>query len=81
MKPIEFEGVNKVYGENQPQYIPLPVQKDENGRVISCWELTDEELEKIKETKRIWIGQLTFNQPLQPILPSADKKTIEDAEY
>lgn len=78
MKPIKFKGVNKVYGEDQPQYIPLPVQKESNGRVISCWKLTPEEIEKIVKTKKIWIGQLTFNDPLQPILPSVDKKTIED---
>ena len=81
MKPIKFKGVNKVYGENQPQYIPLPVQKDENGRVISCWKLTPEEKAVIAKTGKIWIGQLTFNSPLQPILPSVDKKTIEDVEY
>lgn len=81
MKPIKFYGVNRVYGENQPQYIPLPVQKDERGRVISCWELTDDEIAKIVKSRKIWIGQLTFNNPLQPILPAVYKKTIEEIEY
>lgn len=81
MKPIKFKGVNKVYAENQPQYQPLPVKKDGRGKVISCWKLMPEEKNAIAKTSKIWIGQLTFNTPLQPILPSVDKKTIEGAEY
>lgn len=67
MSPTEFKGVNVVYAKDQPEYLPLPVMKLEDGTVISCWELTDEDLKMINETKRVYVSQLTFNQPLQPL--------------
>ncbi len=72
MKPIEFPGHNVVMGKNQPEYLPLPALKMPDGEVITCWELTDEELEKVKESHRIYLSQLTFNRPLQPVKLMAD---------
>lgn len=69
MKPIEFNGQNVVYGENQPEYLPLPALKLPDGQVITCWELSDEEIEVIVKNKKMYLSQLTFNHPLQPILP------------
>jgi hypothetical protein len=46
MKPIKFKGYNVIYAENQPEYIPLPVYKDKDGTVVSCWKFTI--LERIK---------------------------------
>ena len=31
MKAKQFEEVNVVYGENQPEYYPLPAYKSEDG--------------------------------------------------
>lgn len=67
MKPIKFEQQNVVYAENQEQYIPLPANKNESGDVITCWELSKEEIQKINETGKLWIAVKTFNNPLQPI--------------
>lgn len=58
MKPVEFIGQNKVFGKDQPEYLPLPVLMTED-RVITCWELTDEELAEVILTKRIWLQILT----------------------
>ena len=71
MKPIKFKEHNKVYAENQPEYLPLPVYEDaeEGGRVFHCWELTFIERVKILFTGRLWINVLNFHKPLQPILP------------
>lgn len=69
MKPVMFDYQNCIYAEDQPEYLPLPAHKKEDGTVISCWELSDNELEQLIKTKKIYIGVLTFNQPLQPILP------------
>lgn len=80
MKPVVFKGVNIVYGENQPVYQPLPAQKCERGKIITCWELTSEEIAEISRTGKLWVSMLTFNMPLQPILPSADKETLEELE-
>lgn len=74
MKPIDFPGVNFTFAKDQPEYQPLPVMylQDQEGSVISCWELTDEEIETIVKSKRLYLKQLTFYKPLQPILPTVD---------
>lgn len=72
MTPIKFKGHNIVFGENQPEYQPLPALRLEDGEVLSCWQISDEELELINKSKCIYLSQLTFNSNLQPILPMAD---------
>lgn len=69
MRPIKFNGVNITYAENQKEYQPLPAQKLADGTVITCWELTDEEVEAIVKNKKLYLQQKTFNTPLQPIMP------------
>lgn len=78
MKPIKFEGVNRTYAEDQPEYQPLPVMAipSPEGVVISCWEVSDEEIEEIKKNRRIYLSQWTFNQPLQPVLLASDLSNI-----
>jgi hypothetical protein len=71
MKPIEFEGHNVVFAKDQPEYMPLPAFKDPSGGVVTCWELTPEERLELFNTGKLWIKQLTFNQPLQPVIASA----------
>ncbi len=74
MRPVSFPGQNVVFGKDQPQYNPLPALDldDDNGEVITCWEMTDEELEQVKKTRRIYLSQYTFRRPLQPILMMTD---------
>ena len=73
MNPIKFKEVNCTYAENQPQYRPLPTHKDRIGTVTSCWQLTWKERLRVLFTGELWLQQLTFNQPLQPQLPSTVK--------
>ena len=73
MKPIAFDGVNCTYAKDQPEYLPLPVRKTEDGEVVSCWTLTWWERLHVLITGRLWYSVLTFNQPLQPQLPSVEK--------
>jgi hypothetical protein len=73
MKPVPFIEQNCVYAKDQPEYLPLPVHKTENGRLISCWKLSWVERLKVLFTGRIWSHVLTFNQPLQPQLLEVDK--------
>ncbi len=74
MTPIPFKGQNVVFGENQPEYQPLPALRIEGpqGEVITCWQLSDEEIESIAKNKCFYLKQLTFNTQLQPILPMAE---------
>ena len=72
MIPIEFEQCNTVYAKDQPEYQPLPAYKSPSGTVVSCWELTEEDIQRIIRTRKLYISMLTFNQPLQPILPTTE---------
>lgn len=72
MKPIDFKGTNVVYAENQPEYNPLPAFKAENGVMVTCWKLSQEDFEKIVETKKIYLSVMTFNNPLQPVYLTTD---------
>jgi hypothetical protein len=76
MTPKSFEEQNVIFAENQPEYLPLPALKQENGDVITCWDLTDQEIAKIRESKSIYLLVKTFNQPLQPIYLTTDKSEV-----
>ena len=74
MEPIKFKGQNRVFGENQPQYKPLPAMllPGVEGEVITCWSVSEEEAERIRQNGCIYFSQFTFNAPLQPIRPMVD---------
>jgi len=67
MKIIKFSDCNCVYAEHQPEYLPLPAHKDEEGIVTSCWRPSFIERLKILVFGRIYLQVLTFNKPLQPL--------------
>lgn len=81
---IKFPGHNVIFAEDQPEYHPLPtiLMPGLDGEVITCWELNDDEIEKITKNRCIYISQLCFtrqteegnliNNPLQPVLPMAE---------
>ena len=75
MKPVRFDEVNIVLGEDQEEYQALPafLAADPQGPVVTCWELSPEELAAVQRTGRFWLMQLTFGMPLQPQLPCVDK--------
>jgi len=87
MKPIEFPeqtGVyakdpeqTGVYAKDQPEYIPLPVYKNDEGQLISCWQLTWKERFKILFVGKLWLSVLTFHKPLQPLLPQVEYPFIK----
>lgn len=66
MKPIEFEGQNSTYAKDQPQYMPLPTLKLDDGKVVSCWKMSWRERFLALLTGKVWMSVLTFNKPLQP---------------
>lgn len=71
MTPIEqfpLEGTRPVvFAKDQPEYDPLPALAYPDGKILTEWEFTDEERQKIArgENLRLWIW--TFGKPLQPI--------------
>lgn len=68
MKPIEFEGQNCVYAEEQEDYLALPAYKhgDSCGAVSACWKLNLIERLRVLLTGRIYTTLLSFNKPLTP---------------
>ncbi len=76
MTPKEFPEQNILFGADQPEYLPLPAYRNEQGDVITCWELSKEEVETLVETKCIFLSLKTFNQPLQPVFITANRSEL-----
>ena len=70
MKPIEFKGCNVVFAKDQPEYLPLPAHRNEEGCVTTCWKLTFVERIIVLFKGTFYLQTLTFNTPLQPQKPS-----------
>lgn len=70
MRPIDYGekyGPRLVFGENQPEYIPLPVNIDAEGGVFSIWKLELHERQAIMDGARIGLRIITNGGPLQPV--------------
>lgn len=79
MTPVKFPEHNVVFAADQPEYQPLPAFKDvklPSVPVVTCWELTEEEIQRVIETKQVWLSQLTFGQNLQPVFLTAKKEEM-----
>ena len=79
MKNVKFEGCNVVYGEGQPEYIPLHAQRI-GDVTITCYKLSLKERIKILFSGLLWLGQMNFGKALQPQLPALDKKDLVTEE-
>lgn len=64
MKSIDFPGATLKIGANQTDIYnvihAMPVGGPE-GEIIACFELTDDEIEEIVSTKKIYYHRWTFN--------------------
>ena len=75
MIPVQFPEANAALAMSQDEYEPLPILRvgDKSGQVIFCMRLSPIELEEIARSKTLWICQLTFGQPFQPIALSTQR--------
>lgn len=82
MKAVNFEEANIKIAENQAEYETLParVYDDDIGEVISCWELSDEEVKQILKTKKIWVSMLTFRKGITPIMLMIEKPEMKERQ-
>jgi hypothetical protein len=75
MTPIDVSpsrpvaGGAKVYGADQPEYLPLPAWAD-GHRVVTRWRLTWRERIVALFGRSLYMEVLTFGQPIQPIFPT-----------
>jgi len=67
MKIIKFKKCNATYAKDQPEYLPLPAHRADDGRVTSCWGLSFWERIQVLVSGRMFLQVLTFNKPLQPL--------------
>lgn len=69
MRSVNFPGANVKIGEGQPEYnvIHAMIGDQEVGELICCFEFTDEEIQQIILSKRVYYSRLTFGQPFQPM--------------
>lgn len=76
MKAIEFEGQTTIIAKDQPQYIPLParVSQDRQRIVTSCWVFSWKERLKILLGYKLFWSQITFGDPLQPVMSKISKE-------
>lgn len=74
MRPIEFDEVTNRVAEHQEEYITLPAYYGQLGAspqeagLVTCFELSLEDIENINRYGKIWHTQMTFGQPMQPIM-------------
>jgi len=55
------------YAKDQPQYIPLPVVRRDDGLVTTRWRFSWKERLRLLFTGDLWLQVHTFNHPLQPL--------------
>ena len=79
MAPVKFDECNVVLCENDPDYKPLPILRQQSAdgvEVISCWKLSLVDRIKVLFTGRVWVDVFTAKGSPQPIILSADKDDI-----
>lgn len=57
-KPTEFFGQNTVikpHPNDIGKVLPLPVYANKQGLVVSCWELTPEEIAEVSRTGKVFL--------------------------
>lgn len=84
MKPVEYEHANDVLlpPVYMPNVISLPVAKmiyaDGVKGVESCWELSEEELQDIIKTRRVYLVVLSHTHP--PVILNAKSEFDREVE-
>jgi hypothetical protein len=73
VSPVAYDpetrwGISEVtLAKNQPQYIPLPALRFQDGLIVTRWNLSWKERIHVLLGGSLFLGVLTFNKPLQPI--------------
>lgn len=77
MKSKEFKEVNVRVAEDQPEYITLPAYfNPDEGSMTFCFELSEDEMNRIKATGEIWFKQFTGGKEMQAIYMSTNKEDL-----
>lgn len=78
MKPIEFPQQNVVFAKDQPEYLPLPAYRSDDGmEVTACWSMSWRERIRAAMTGRVYVTLLTFGKPLTPSIVSVNPPQVQ----
>ena len=73
MVPVEFPEQNCVFAKDQPEYLPLPAYRSNDGQeVTACWGMTWRERLRVLLNGRVYVTLLTFDGPLTPQIVSTE---------
>ncbi|MFA7505287.1 MAG: hypothetical protein WCZ28_11355 [Burkholderiaceae bacterium] len=75
-RPVEFAEANTLLlapAGHEDSVAPLPVHRGD-GCVVSCWQLSAEDLRRIAETGEIWLSVWGHTAP--PVLVSGLKEHV-----
>lgn len=64
------------FAKDQPQYLTLPALRFSDGLAVSRWSLSLWERLKILFGGSIYLGLLTYNNPLQPVRLSTSVEEV-----
>lgn len=78
MKPLKAvspvvpgrEAMELIFAKDQRQFLPLPalaVEDGSPGRIVTRWELTEEDRQRLAAGGSIYVWITTYHQPLQPL--------------
>lgn len=77
MKPIEFPEQNAIASSEDENVQPLPCRISEDGtQVISCWELTEADFERLKRNPRIYVSQMTYGGAMLPLFLTTNNNDL-----
>lgn len=73
----EFKEVNVRIAEHQDEYETLPAfYNNKEGSLLVCFELSEDELNRVKATNEVWFKIFTGGKALQPIATSTNKEDL-----
>ena len=77
-KVTDTQAINIEVAKDQEQYETLPANY-ESGVMAFAFEVTEEDLEKIKKNKRIYVSLLTFGKQMNPINVAVDPEDFDES--
>ncbi len=77
MTAIEFPEVNVRIAEHQPEFTTLPAHHNEGeGSVTFCFKLTEDEINRMHATGKLWFKQIIGIHSFHPIMLSTNKEDL-----
>lgn len=77
MKAVEFKQVNVRLAEDQDEYETLPSYYNRDDKSFTCcFELSEEEIETLKRTGKIYLKQLTFGGQFAPVYCTTEESEV-----